>query len=152
MGSSGSMGSPRFSCLFRGIFLIIGVPSLLLAAVGYIGLSGRAAFSNNRLGTGRIIEMKDATAGCPDYVAEFSTDNGQRVTFETQLCSGAEVGQSVQVMYDPLNPTLMPMVVDLSRSTWYRVTGYAAAGVIFTLLGLLPLRAKPSAVRSSANA
>ncbi len=152
MESSTSIRTPRFSCLLRGIFLVIGVPSLLLAVVGCVALSGRAEFSNNRLGTGTLIAVKDAAASCPHYDVAFTTDNGQRVTFESEVCSGAQVGQSVQVMYDPLNPTLMPMVVDLRPSGWFSVVGYAAAGVAFTLLGLLPLHGKPSALHSAANA
>ncbi len=149
MQTNGPKVIPRFSCLLRAIFLIIGVASLLLAAVGYMGLSGKAEFFNNRLGTGTVIDVKDAAASCTYYVVAFTTDNGQPVTFEAELCSGKQVGQSVQVMYDPQNPTLLPTVVDLSRSGWYRVAGSAVAGLIFTLLGLLPLRARPKAARSS---
>lgn len=142
--------TPRFSCLLRAIFLLIGVPSLLLATVGYLGLSGRAEFSNNRSGTATVIDVKDAGASCPYYVVAFTADNGQRVTFETQLCSDAQVGQSIQVMYDPQNPLLVPTVVDLSPSGWYRVAGSAIAGLTFSLLGLLPLRTKPKVTHASA--
>ncbi len=141
MQTNGPKGVARFSCLLRVIFLIIGVPSLLLAAVGYMGLSGRAEFSNNRLGTGTLIEVKGVAASCPRYIVAFTADNGQRVTFESELCSGEQVGQSVQVMYDPQNPTVLPTVVNLSQLSWYRVAGFAIVGLIFTLLGLVPLRA-----------
>lgn len=118
MQTYGRKGIPHFSCLLRAIFLLIGLPSLLLAAIGYQGLSGRAEFSNNRLGTATVIDVRDAGASCPYYVLRFTADNGEQVTFETQLCSDVQVGQIIQVMDDPQNPLLAPTVMDLSQSGW----------------------------------
>ncbi len=140
---------PRFSCLVRAIFLLVGVPSLLVAAVGYIALSGGLEFDNNRLTTGTFIDVKDPNADCPYYVVAFTTDDGQRVIFETEDCSGAQVGQSVQVMYDPHYPTLGPTVVHLSDLSRWRVATYAIAGSAFTLLGIWPLRSTSKSVHPS---
>ncbi len=143
MTANEPQGRYRFSCLLRAIFLLIGVPSLLVATLGFIGFFG-LHLPGNLETTGTIVAIKNGTGECPTYEVAFTAKDGSYRTFEWEWCPDQEarIGQTVSVLYDPQNPDLYPTIIERSRSGWYRLAAYGIVGLVFTLLGLLPLRIK----------
>lgn len=73
--------------------------------------------------------------GCPSIA--FSTGQGERVTFSGQVCSrpGYDVGESVELLYDPLEP--QNAHIDGFTQNWFVSLLLGSFGLIFLAAGLL---------------
>ncbi|WP_171016357.1 DUF3592 domain-containing protein [Pseudomonas sp. F(2018)] len=73
--------------------------------------------------------------GCPSIA--FSTGQGERVTFPGQVCSrpGYEIGESVELLYDPLEPENAH--IDGFTQNWFVSLILGSFGSIFLLGGMV---------------
>ncbi|WJN59549.1 hypothetical protein OH686_12420 [Pseudomonas sp. SO81] len=73
--------------------------------------------------------------GCPSIA--FSTGQGERVTFHGQVCSrpGYEIGESVELLYDPLEPENAH--IDGFTQNWFVSLILGSFGSIFLLGGMV---------------
>lgn len=131
----------------------------LFPLIGAAMLAGAVAVQVHRVGdqanmlaaTGTVT---DIAGGCPTI--EFSTTNGQSVSFRGGVCSNPpsfDIGESTAVLYDAANPNHAQL--DSFMENWFASLILGGMGAVFTLLGLVfvlpPLLAKRRAAGLSVS-
>ncbi len=96
-------------------------------------------------------KLKDAGEGVVRLpIVTFVTEDGRSIVFTSKIGSGEDIGESVNVRYDPDGPTNAK--IDSFHNLWFIPNLFLVIGGIMTFFGIRHLRGKsPGATEPDAS-
>jgi hypothetical protein len=116
------------------------VAAVVTAYVGYLMVSDLYLLDHRGEVVDAIVLDKRPERGGPRIDVRYVTLTGETITNDTTNFLDAEVGQTIQVVYDPENPHRMQSA-DYGFDYWMSAVFFGGAAVFFLVWGIRGLRA-----------
>jgi hypothetical protein len=118
-----------------GLALVV-VACVMFICAASLEVETRQFVANARTTPGRVIRLERSSSGRSSIyypIVQFRTAEGQIVKFRSSLANVAALGQAVQVLYAPTDPS--DAHIDSYKTLWFWPTLFAGLAAVFFLVG-----------------
>jgi hypothetical protein len=131
----------RWRFAFDGLGCL--VAAIILAGVGYAEVEDTYLLQHRGVVvTGTVLRKNVPFRGSTSITVRFATATGKTVKADTSNFENAEVGQTIQVVYDPVDPTRM-QAVDWGFDYWIPATLFGGGALIMVAAAIFQFWRRP---------